>query len=357
MAHDGNTAESLCRHKDQLSSSTSNNNDNNAITNPLRTCILSEEGQVDKDFSTHLSTHVSTHLSNLSDDNHYHDRAQYSHTCWETESWCPMTSRPHYMPRQSSQQLQQQQQPADHEQVTATGEEESSSAMLRHTTRSVSLGCATDLLLSIRQKEQPQQQEQHEQPVMSSAYCIAVPGSLQQEQQAATGRTVQDEEVGLQQPDPEIRRQRFDFYDPTNVHNNDDNNNRNGPDLMARRDSNEDHDDKTNLATVTSGTALVGEEEQEGDLPGVAAGVDDDVVVEVSGNPKWISILYGLINATIVLPVLMSFASIIYRDQAFAPYMSILVKLTTVSGIVHQFYFSTLSSLPFAVGQVQDAGT
>lgn len=70
----------------------------------------------------------------------------------------------------------------------------------------------------------------------------------------------------------------------------------------------------------------------------------------------WVNILYGMINATIVLPVLMSFGSIIYRDNAFAPYIPVLVKLTLVSGIVHQLCFSTFSSLPFAVGQVQDAG-
>jgi MFS superfamily sulfate permease-like transporter len=73
-------------------------------------------------------------------------------------------------------------------------------------------------------------------------------------------------------------------------------------------------------------------------------------------NPVWISVMYGLINAVIVLPVLMSFGSIIYRDEAFVPYTPVLVKLTVVSGMVHQICFSTFSSLPFAVGQVQDAG-
>ena len=73
-------------------------------------------------------------------------------------------------------------------------------------------------------------------------------------------------------------------------------------------------------------------------------------------NSVWICIMYGLINATIVLPVLISFASIIYRDEAFASAMPTLVKLTLVSGMVHQVCFSTFSSLPFAVGQVQDAG-
>ena len=52
----------------------------------------------------------------------------------------------------------------------------------------------------------------------------------------------------------------------------------------------------------------------------------------------------------------MSFGNIIYRDVAFQPYLPTLIKLTTISGIVHQLCFSTISSLPFAVGQVQDAG-
>ena len=82
----------------------------------------------------------------------------------------------------------------------------------------------------------------------------------------------------------------------------------------------------------------------------------DEEEKEVEVIPHFISALYGLINAFIVLPVLMSFGSIIYRDQAFAPYMPVLVKLTVVSGMVHQLCFSTISGLPFAVGQVQDAG-
>jgi MFS superfamily sulfate permease-like transporter len=73
-------------------------------------------------------------------------------------------------------------------------------------------------------------------------------------------------------------------------------------------------------------------------------------------TPLGICIIYGMINATIILPILISFASIIYQDDAFSPYMPVLVKLTMFSGIVHQLCFSTFSSLPFAVGQVQDAG-
>eukprot|EP00579_Thalassiosira_antarctica_P017127 CAMPEP_0201946200 /NCGR_PEP_ID=MMETSP0903-20130614/54294_1 /ASSEMBLY_ACC=CAM_ASM_000552 /TAXON_ID=420261 /ORGANISM="Thalassiosira antarctica, Strain CCMP982" /LENGTH=706 /DNA_ID=CAMNT_0048489295 /DNA_START=102 /DNA_END=2222 /DNA_ORIENTATION=+ len=77
---------------------------------------------------------------------------------------------------------------------------------------------------------------------------------------------------------------------------------------------------------------------------------------ESQSNPPMLSLLYGIVNLFIVLPVIMSFASIIYHDDFFRPYMPVLMKLTVVSGVVHQITFSTLSSLPFAVGQVQDAG-
>ena len=73
-------------------------------------------------------------------------------------------------------------------------------------------------------------------------------------------------------------------------------------------------------------------------------------------TPVWVCLLYGMINATIVLPVLFSFGSIIYRDPAFGPHMAVLLRLTVLSGIIHQLCFSTFSSLPFCVGQVQDAG-
>ncbi|KAL3772841.1 hypothetical protein ACHAWU_002350 [Discostella pseudostelligera] len=73
-------------------------------------------------------------------------------------------------------------------------------------------------------------------------------------------------------------------------------------------------------------------------------------------NPPYISILFGLVNSSIVLPIIMSFGSIIYQHEFFRPYLSTLIKLTVISGAVHQIVFSTISSLPFAVGQVQDAG-
>ena len=68
------------------------------------------------------------------------------------------------------------------------------------------------------------------------------------------------------------------------------------------------------------------------------------------------SIVYGLINCLILLPVMMSFTSIIFHDKFFRPYQPVLVKLTLFSAAVHQLCFAKNSTLPFAVGQVQDAG-
>ena len=71
------------------------------------------------------------------------------------------------------------------------------------------------------------------------------------------------------------------------------------------------------------------------------------------------AVMYGVINAVVVTPVMIGFAAIIFRDQAFhqdpAVYAT-LVKLVVFSSTVHQAAFTAFSSLPFAVGQVQDAG-
>lgn len=66
--------------------------------------------------------------------------------------------------------------------------------------------------------------------------------------------------------------------------------------------------------------------------------------------------LYGAINAIIILPVTISFTAIIFRERIFEDYVPIFVKLVLFSSVIHQIIFSLLSSLPFAVGQVQDAG-
>lgn len=66
--------------------------------------------------------------------------------------------------------------------------------------------------------------------------------------------------------------------------------------------------------------------------------------------------LYGIINSVMIIPVTISFCSIIYRDKEFEEYLPRLVKLVLFSSMIHQIAFTQFSSLPFAIGQVQDAG-
>lgn len=73
-------------------------------------------------------------------------------------------------------------------------------------------------------------------------------------------------------------------------------------------------------------------------------------------NSLALDMLYGAINCVLVIPVSISFCTIIFRHSAFLPYLPYLVKLVMFSSAIHQLVFSLASSLPFAVGQVQDAG-
>lgn len=67
-------------------------------------------------------------------------------------------------------------------------------------------------------------------------------------------------------------------------------------------------------------------------------------------------VLYSFINICLLFPVAVSFCAIIFRDAVFIPFMPRLVKLVLFSCAMHQLCFTIFSSLPFAVGQVQDAG-
>ena len=67
-------------------------------------------------------------------------------------------------------------------------------------------------------------------------------------------------------------------------------------------------------------------------------------------------LLYGLINSIMLIPITISFCTIIYQHAAYEHYMPQLIKIVLFSSIIHQLAFSYCSSLPFAIGQVQDAG-
>ncbi len=73
-------------------------------------------------------------------------------------------------------------------------------------------------------------------------------------------------------------------------------------------------------------------------------------------NPRTHAAFVGLINAIIGMPVMLSFTAIIFRHRFFDPFISPLVKVVFLSSALHQVVFSAGSSMPFAVGQVQDVG-
>ena len=64
----------------------------------------------------------------------------------------------------------------------------------------------------------------------------------------------------------------------------------------------------------------------------------------------------GLVNSIVAIPVTLSFAAIIFKAPFFAPYLGALVKLVFLSSAIHAAVFSAFSTMPFAVGQVQDVG-
>eukprot|EP00055_Hartaetosiga_balthica_P012536 m.61143 g.61143 ORF g.61143 m.61143 type:complete len:1064 (-) comp7982_c0_seq1:318-3509(-) len=83
---------------------------------------------------------------------------------------------------------------------------------------------------------------------------------------------------------------------------------------------------------------------------------DDDEISTSSCKRITTAILYGLINSIVLIPVIISFAQIIFRNPYFESAMPYLIKLVILSSSVHQTIFTIVSSLPFAIGQVQDAG-
>uniref|UniRef100_K3WTS9 STAS domain-containing protein n=1 Tax=Globisporangium ultimum (strain ATCC 200006 / CBS 805.95 / DAOM BR144) TaxID=431595 RepID=K3WTS9_GLOUD len=68
------------------------------------------------------------------------------------------------------------------------------------------------------------------------------------------------------------------------------------------------------------------------------------------------AVLYGVINSILTIPCMYGYAAIIFSHPDFASFMPSLSKLVMFSSVVHQVMFTLLSSLPFAIGQVQDAG-
>ena len=73
-------------------------------------------------------------------------------------------------------------------------------------------------------------------------------------------------------------------------------------------------------------------------------------------NEFMFNIIYALLNATMSVPSLYGYASVIFNNAAFQPHISTLSKVVIWSSAVHQLTFVAFSSLSFAKAEVQDAG-
>jgi hypothetical protein len=67
-------------------------------------------------------------------------------------------------------------------------------------------------------------------------------------------------------------------------------------------------------------------------------------------------LVYAMVNVIISVPGLYGYAAVIFNHSVFTPHMNALSKLVILSSLVHQLGFTLFSSLPFAIGTVQDAG-
>ncbi|KAG6611772.1 Sulfate Permease (SulP) Family [Phytophthora cinnamomi] len=68
------------------------------------------------------------------------------------------------------------------------------------------------------------------------------------------------------------------------------------------------------------------------------------------------AVMYGIINSILTIPTMYGYAVILFSHKEFEDFMPALSKLVMFSSVVHQVMFTLLSSLPFSIGQVQDAG-
>ncbi|KAL4099362.1 hypothetical protein PRIC1_007168 [Phytophthora ramorum] len=78
-------------------------------------------------------------------------------------------------------------------------------------------------------------------------------------------------------------------------------------------------------------------------------------------NPQQVAhftnaIMYGIINSILTIPTMYGYAVILFSHRDFEDFMPALSKLVIFSSVVHQVMFTLMSSLPFSIGQVQDAG-
>eukprot|EP00803_Ostreobium_quekettii_P002230 evm.model.scf_2205.2 EVM.evm.TU.scf_2205.2 scf_2205:19630-24234(+) len=68
------------------------------------------------------------------------------------------------------------------------------------------------------------------------------------------------------------------------------------------------------------------------------------------------AIIYGFINAIVAAPTMVSYGAVVFEDPHFKPFMDLLVKQVFLASALDQVVMVFRSSLPAAIGQVQDVG-
>ncbi|KAL3659284.1 hypothetical protein V7S43_015861 [Phytophthora oleae] len=68
------------------------------------------------------------------------------------------------------------------------------------------------------------------------------------------------------------------------------------------------------------------------------------------------AVLAGIVVSIVLCPVMIGFATMIFSHPEFSSSLPMLTKLVFASSMVHQVVITSLSPLPFAIGQVQDTG-
>ncbi|KAG6960113.1 hypothetical protein JG688_00009756, partial [Phytophthora aleatoria] len=68
------------------------------------------------------------------------------------------------------------------------------------------------------------------------------------------------------------------------------------------------------------------------------------------------AVLAGVVVSIVLCPVMIGFATMIFSHPDFSETLPMLTKLVFASSTMHQLVITSLSPLPFAIGQVQDTG-
>ena len=120
---------------------------------------------------------------------------------------------------------------------------------------------------------------------------------------------------------------------------------------LTPRAQDEGHDDTFDVGAALE-ERLLSLQQQDSVLPWEAVALGD----HFPKTPASTAAVFGMINAIAGIPALIAFASIVFKDPVYHPYLDACCKLFFLSSSLHQTIFNVASTLPFAMGQVQDVG-